>query len=327
MKGLHVFTVVAACLMALPLAAQAAQTRAPVRAAAGAPPVAPAVAYPYETAPWWANQSVVTQTGYVFTEVAANRANFSATFVSMDKTVAGAQGQAIDKTRGLQQVLGKMGRDSVRVTTGFSMRALYQQYRDRNGNMIEDRRGDKINGYEVSLTVSVEVRDLSQLEQAYALVLAASPTRTDDISFSLQPDNAMTTWLYTQAIKDARERASDAAMAAGVSLGAPRVIDPTGRACSSDILAARHGRVADSIVDSIQAEDIGSFPDKSVAESLQRVGGVEGGYFANAAPPPPPPPPPGSAEYLQAQALKNPFIQTPPLMRLESQACVVYELK
>jgi hypothetical protein len=38
------------------------------------------------------------------------------------------------------------------------------------------------------------------------------------------------------------------------------------------------------------------------------------------------PPVPGSADYLEAKALQNPFIQTPPLQRLESKACVVYGL-
>src|SRR6218665_2673118 len=39
-------------------------------------------------------------------------------------------------------------------------------------------------------------------------------------------------------------------------------------------------RNADTVVDSITAEDIGSFPDKSVAEALQRVAGVTVTRFA-----------------------------------------------
>ncbi len=53
-----------------------------------------------------------------------------------------------------------------------------------------------------------------------------------------------------------------------------------------------------------------------------------------AAPPPPPAPAmmsapmpqQGTAEYLEYQAMKNPFIQTPPLQRLTATACVVYGL-
>ena len=255
---------------------------------------------------------VITQTGYVYTEIPANRATFSATFLSVDDDENKAQAKAIDMTRALQQALAKLGKDNVRVTTSFSMRTLYEQYKDKNGNRIEDQRGDKINGYEVSLNIALEVRDMSVLEKAYALVLAASPTASQPIYFSLQPDNATNTWLYTQAVKDARVRAGQAADAAGGKLGAIQLIDPTGRACQTDILA----RGANSGDDYGNAQEV-DYDSRMVA-----------------APPPPPPAPmmamaspaPGTAEYLEAKALQNPFIQTPPLQRLTATACVVYGL-
>ena len=286
---------VLAGLCALPLMA-AAQT-------------VPAPSSPYDKAPWWMKESVITQTGYVFTEVQANRANFSGTFLTVDDSLEKAQSQAIEKTRALQQALAKLGKDKVRVTTGFSMRALYEQYRDKNGNRIEDQRGDKINGYEVSLNIAIEVRDMAQLEKAYALVLAASPTTASDINFNLQPSNEDNTWLYSEAVKDAHKRAVESTVAAGGTLGRIRVIDPTGRACETDILA-RNNYGSDNTPPQQVA-----YPDADYAAPAMAI-----------APPPPSSPPPGTAEYLEAQALKNPFIQTPPLRRLEAKACVVYGL-
>src|SRR5665213_929483 len=109
-------------------------------------------------------ESVITQTGYVYSETAANRADFSATFLTTDDAADKAQAKAIERTRGLQQALSKLGKDAVRVTTSFSMRTLYQEYKDKDGNRIEDQRADKINGYQVSLNISLEVRDMSVLE-------------------------------------------------------------------------------------------------------------------------------------------------------------------
>ena len=295
------------------IAALAVLAIAPVASAATAQTAAapPVNTSPYDKAPWWMKTGVITQTGYVFTEVPANRATFSATFLSVDDNEDKAQAKAIEMTRALQQALAKLGKDNVRVTTSFSMRTLYEQYKDKNGNRIEDQRGDKINGYEVSLNIALEVRDMSVLEKAYALVLAASPTASQPIYFSLQPDNATNTWLYTQAVKDARTRAGQAADAAGGKLGGIQLIDPTGRACATDILA----RGADSSPDYGSAQEVSY--DKAYAS----------------APPPPPPAPmamasyaPGTAEYLEAKALANPFIQTPPLQRLTATACVVYGL-
>ena len=275
---------------------------------------APIAASPYDKAPWWMKESVITQTGYVYTEVPANRASFSATFLTVADTAEKAQAQAIAQTRGLNQALAKLGSDKVRITTSFSMRALYEQYRDKNGNKIEDQRGDKIDKYQVSLNLSVEVRDTAQLEKAYALVLAAAPTSSTPINFSLQADNATNTWLYTEATKDAHNRALQSAAAAGGKLGGIKVIDPTGRACETDILA----RAPDGSWDNTQAQEV------------EYYGGVQ----ARMAPPPAPPPAPmamadyapGSAEYIEAKALQNPFIQIPPLQRLDAKSCVVYGL-
>ena len=47
----------------------------------------------------------------------------------------------------------------------------------------------------------------------------------------------MKTWLQTEAVKDAARRAREAAAAAGARLGAVKVIDPTARACETDVLA------------------------------------------------------------------------------------------
>jgi uncharacterized protein YggE len=299
-----------ATLATLALISDAAAAR-PVRAQAAAMPIpAPASSSPYDKAPWWMRESVIPQTGHVFTELPANRASVSATFLAVDTTVDKAQAKAIAQTRALQTSLAKLGKDSVRVTTGFSMRALYEQYRDKNGNRIEDERGDKITGYQVSLNISLEIRDMAVLEKAYALVLAASPAQTNPIYFSLQPSNEINTWLYNEAVKDARKRAADAAEAAGGHLGGIKVVDPTGRACQTDILARN-------------APDDGGEPEANEVV-------VTGRRAAMAPPPPPPPPPPApamaDADALEAKALANPFIQTPPLQRLEATACVVYGL-
>jgi hypothetical protein len=125
------------------------------------------------------------------------------------------------------------------------------------------------------------------------------------------PDNETNTWLYTEATKDAHTRALQSVVAAGGKLGGIKVIDPTGRACETDILA----RAPDNAWNPTQAQEV-----------------MVSGSRAYAPAPPPPAPAAmakydvGSAEYLEAKALQNPFIQTPPLQRLEAKSCVVYGL-
>lgn len=274
------------------------------------PAAAQTAASGFDKAPWWVQTPVITQVGYVRTEVPANRAQFSASFLAVGKTADQAQAKAVEQTRALTEALRKLGPDKVQINTGFSMRALYEQYRDKDGNRIENQRGDKIDSYQVTLTMTVKVLDTSILERAYALVLAASPTSTQQVYFSLEPENETKTWLYSEAVKDAARRANLAVTAAGAKLGGVKVIDPTGRACQTDILA--RGEPKDG--------------EDQDAYTVQ----VTGARARMAAPPPPPAPmmaeSASAVDQLEAKAAQNAFIQEPPLHTLTAQACVVYGL-
>jgi uncharacterized protein len=260
----------------------------------------------YDKAPWWMKDAVITQTGYVQTEIEANRANFSASFMAVGDTADQAQSKAVANTRALMDALKKLGKDAVRVNTSFSMRALYEQYRDKDGNRIENQRGDKIQAYQVTMSFNVRVNDLRVLERAYALVLAASPTQSQEIYFSLEPDNATKTWLYSEAIKDAARRAKLATEAAGGVLGKVKVIDPTGRACQTDILARGMPK------DGQDPEPYNvAYMARSAPAPMPVMAMADGG---------------SPVEQLEAKAAKNAFIQAPPLNTLTAQACVVYGL-
>lgn len=297
-------------LCALPLLAAGAEA-APRRAVA-AKPVATAapVAAPVETAdrfdaaPWWMQQAVLPQTGYAETDVEANRATFAARFKGTGKTASEAQRQAVVQAETLIAALRQRPSEVVRVTTDFAVQAFYEQYRDGDGDKVENVRGDKIRGYDATLTLRVEVRDMSVLEPVYALVLAAAPTQVDRVAFSLKPDNALRERLRTEATRDAAARAQGAVEATGSTLGGIRLIDPSGRACRADLLGRRPDANADIAIRGQRVEYKGP---------PQMVSG--------------PPPPPSPLYQLEARAAENAFIQTPPLYRVRSETCIVFDLK
>lgn len=277
---------------------------APTLALAQAAP-APVVERRYDPAPWWMRDPVITSMGYVRTEVAANRGTFSASFQSVEKTAPEATKAAADQVRALGRQLGALGADRVRIESAFTITPLYDQYRDKDGNLINNVRADKIEKYQVNATLSIEVRDMSILEQVYAMVVAARPTSVGSVGFSLRETNETKAYMYAEAIKDAARRAKIAADSAGSRLGPARVIDPTGRACRTDILAR---------------QDLGS-GDESYAYDV------------------PPPPPPAPMAYMRAPVaeasagtatgftpddMRLPL--QPPLHELTGTACVVYGL-
>ena len=280
----------------------------PTEAAAQTPPAT--IGDRYVPAPWWMRDPVIASIGHVRTEVAANRGGFSASFQSVERTAAEASRKAADQVRALSQALAAYGVDKVRVETTLSTRPLYDQYRDEAGVLRDNVRADRIERYQADASVTVTIRDVSVLERVYATVVASQPTSIGQVSFNLEPDNAIKTWLQGEAVKDAARRAREAVANAGGSLGGVRVIDPTGRACETDVLAG--------------------WPSYSSGGSLATD--VDANYNMRAdappymSPPPPPPPAPGGGAPTEAQIEAARLALQPPLRELTDRACVVYAL-
>ena len=265
----------------------------------------------YVPAPWWMRDPVIASVGYVRTEIPANRASFGATFQSIDRSAVDASRKAADQIRALSQALAAYGVDTVRVETAITTRPIYDQYRDENGVLRDNVRADRIARYQADASVSVTVRDVAVLERVYATVLASEPTSTSRVSFNLEPENITNTLMQAEAVKDAARRAREAASNAGATLGGVRVIDPTGRACETDVLAGWPSYAS------------GAEQATTVDEMVVTGSRIRGGM---ASPAPPPPPPPGAAAPSEAQIEAARLALQPPLRELTDRACVVYGL-
>ena len=266
----------------------------------------------YVPAPWWMRDPVIASVGYVRTQIPANRAAFSATFQSIDRSAADASRKAADQIRALSQALAGYGVDTVRVETSLTTRPIYDQYRDENGVLRDNVRADRIARYQADASVSITIRDVAVLERVYATVLASEPTSTSPVYFNLEPENATNTWLQGEAIKDAARRAREAATNAGASLGAVRVIDPTGRACETDVLAGW------------PSYSSGAEQATTVDEVIVTGSRIRQDSLMTNAPEPAPPPPGGVASEAQIEAAR--LALQPPLRELTDRACVVYSL-
>lgn len=261
-----------------------------------------------DAGPWWMDQPIIASLGMIKAEIPANRAQMSASFQVVDRQADDASQKAMDKVRLLGEALSALGAGKVIISTGLTVQPIYAQYRDKDGNLINNQRADRIDNYSATASISVEVRDVSVVERAFALILAAEPTSTGHVSFSLEPDNATRTRLFTDAVANARARAEGAAAATGAKLGAVKLIDPTGRACDTDVL-------------------ITGSPNRGYSE------GWMGESLSYAAPPPPPPPPPPAIapapsplQRLQTTAQSMTVTLQPPMMSLTKNACVIYSL-
>lgn len=276
----------------------------PTAALAQVPPAT--IGERYVPAPWWMRDPVIASMGNVRIETPANRASFSATFQEVDRNVNEATRKAADRVRAVSQLLAGYGEEAVRVETTLSTRPLYDQYRDENGIIRENARADQIERYQADANVRIDVRDVAVLERVYATIMAANPTSVGAVSFSLVPSNETTSWLAERAVKDAADRARASAENAGASLGRVRVIDPSGRACQTDVLAGWPS----------YGNGVGAATDATAD-----YGAVVGARAQSYSAPPPPPPPPSAAQIDAARLALQ-----PPQQQLTAQACVVYGL-
>ena len=281
-------------LMLLPLSTAAAAQTPPAELGAR-----------YVPAPWWMREPVIASLGTVRVDLPANRARFAAQFSAVERDAPTATAAAARKIGELDAALRAIGADRVRLTTTFTTRPLYEQYRDKDGNLIDNQRADKIDRYEVTASLDIEVRDMAALENAYNTVTAARPTSVGAIGFSLEPDNKVKTALANEAVRDATRRARAAVEAAGTRLGPVRIIDPTARVCHTDVLAGWPSYVGGGRATDVDAEAVG-------------------------APPPPPPapmaPPPAPGMAGRAATYSTRVTLQPPVQSLQDEACVVFGL-
>lgn len=266
----------------------------------------------YIPAPWWMRDPVIASVGQVRVEIQANRAFVSASFQSVDRSVAEASRAAADQVRALSQALSAYGADKVRVETSVTTRPLYDQYRDENGVMRDNTRADRVARYQADASVNVTVRDVALIERVYATIVASRPTSIGQVNFNLEPENSWKANLQAEAMKDARRRAEAAATNAGATLGRVKIIDPLGRVCQTDVLAGWPSYAA------------GGGQETTVDEVV--VTGSRISYPPPAAPPPPPPPAPGGGAPSEAQIEAARLALQPPLQTLTDSACVIYGL-
>ena len=302
--------VVVIAITGLAIASAGLATPAAARAASTASEPGPSAPV-YGLAPWWMRTPIIAATGEVQTHVAANRAYFSAEFTVVDPSLDTATRQVSDRVRALAKTLQNYGAEKAQVETSLSITPIYQQYRDKQGELQTNERADRIDRYQASVRFTVQVHDLKVLERAYAATVSAHPASVQSVSFNLEPDNETNAELFKAATADAARRAKLAVDATGARLGRVMLIDPSNRACDTDVLVAGAPRAVGEEAGGVQ---------EVVVDARRRA--YDRHTEAEGAPPPPPPSAPGE-EVAPGDLLP---VQ-PPLETLQRKICVIYALE
>jgi uncharacterized protein len=181
--------------------------------------------------PYWTRQPVIEAMGRANMEVSPNRAHFDVTYLEIDKDANDAMKLAVERGRLAYDTIKAVAGDSAIVQTDVSVDPYYEQYRDKDGNRIENDRADKVKGYEARVSVSVEVDDVSLAGKARAGALALGPENASRLNTFLQATTEMSRAAYEEAVKDAALRAKASAAASNVTLGRLLVVQEGSGPC------------------------------------------------------------------------------------------------
>jgi uncharacterized protein YggE len=214
------------------------------------------------TTPYWTRVPVIEVLGRANMQVAPNRASFSVTYLETDKDSKKAMQLAVDRGRLAYETIKKAAGEGAIVQSSVNVTALYEQYKDKDGNRIDNQRSDKIRAYEARVTLSVTVEQVSKAGTARAGALALGPENSSGLSTYLELTTDLNREAYETAVKDGAARAKATAAASGAKLGKLMVVQEGSGPC------------------------LGSWAS---------MAGSDYDYYSKAMPayaPPPPPPPP-----------------------------------
>ncbi len=164
-------------------------------------------------------------------EVPPNRASFNVSFVETDRDANDAMRLAVERGRAAYNAIKAIAGASARVQTSVSVNPYYEQYRDKDGDRIENRRADKVKGYEARVSVSVTVTDVSKAGSARAAALALGPEDSSSMRVYLERTAELNRQAYEAAVADAAARARMSASAAGTRLGRLMVLQEGNGPC------------------------------------------------------------------------------------------------
>jgi len=181
--------------------------------------------------PYWTRSPVIEVLGRANMEVTPNRASFSVTYLETDKDSRKAMQLAVERGRLAYETIKKTAGDSAVIQSSVNVTALYEQYKDKDGNRIDNERSDKIRAYEARVTLSVIVDEVAKAGAARAGALALSPENSTGLSTYLERTTEMNLASYEAAVKDGAARARATAAASGATLGNLMVVQEGSGPC------------------------------------------------------------------------------------------------
>ncbi|MEO1554317.1 MAG: SIMPL domain-containing protein [Pseudomonadota bacterium] len=255
--------------------------------------------------PYWTERPVIEALGRASLELSPNRGQFSVHFVETNRDSKVAMQAAVERARAAYSAIKSVAGENSEVTTSVLVEPYYEQYRDRDGDRIENRRADKVKGYEAQVSVQVLVKDVALAGTTRAAALALGPERADPLRLYLERTADVLQQSYEAAVRDGAARARISAAAAGATLGDLLVVQEGNGPCLGRWTSSAGRVIADRMRNAPAAERLDSV---SVTSSKRGASAADGIVVSQA----------------EIDALNLPSDR--PKQTVEAQVCMIYDV-
>lgn len=195
--------------------------------------------------PYWTRAPVIEALGRAELEIAPNTATFSVTFIETGRDASNAMTKSVERAKRAYEAIKRTGGTQTIAESSVEVDPYYEQYKDEDGDLVENERPDKIRGYVARAGIDVEVNgDLELAGKVRAAALAGGPEESTTLDISTKVSAAAQRAAYKAAVADAASRAKDSAEAAGSTLGELLVIQEGSSPCLGRWSRSAIGRVS-----------------------------------------------------------------------------------
>jgi uncharacterized protein len=158
--------------------------------------------------PYWIDRPVIEVIGRAKVQFDPNRVGMNFTIQEINENADIGLAKLTKRTKPvLEKIKAMLGKDDS-ISVSYRRQAIYQQYKDKDGNRIENQREDKIENYVLYWDIAITTQKFEIAPRLKAEILAIGNARMNGTEYySFAPTSAQSREIFKAAVQDGNERA------------------------------------------------------------------------------------------------------------------------
>lgn len=167
--------------------------------------------------PYWIDRPVIEVIGRSNVMFNPNRVSLNFTVQEINDNADEGLAKLTKRTKPvIEKVKSMLGKDDS-ISVNYRREAIYQQYKDKEGNKISNQREDKIENYVLHWDIAITTQKFEIVPKIKAEILAIGNSKMNQAeTYSFEPSMEQTRQVFQEAIEDGSQRAQ---MVASVNKG------------------------------------------------------------------------------------------------------------